>query len=67
MPTLVWNNFLAGWLCLVLLSLALGIFVMSSKRPRDTTWRVAVAGCAVASIVSIVMLLYDTSIWLVIH
>ena len=38
MPSLVWNNFSAGWLCLVLLSLALGIYIYSDKqRHHDTT------------------------------
>jgi hypothetical protein len=67
MPTLVWNNFLAGWLCLVLLSLALGTFVMSSGRAHNTSWRIAIVACAAAGIVSVCMLLYDISVWLAIH
>ena len=68
MPSLVWNNFSAAWLCLVLLSLALGIYISSDKqRPRDTAWRFTVAGCAISIVISIFMLLYDISIRLYIH
>ena len=68
MPSLVWNNFSAGWLCLVLLSLALVTYMSSDKqRPHDTEWRFSVAGCAIAGVISIFMLLYDMSIWLYIH
>jgi len=68
MPSLVWNNFSAGWLCLVLLSLALGIYISSDKqRHHDTTWRFTVAGCAISFVISIFMLLYDISIWLYIR
>jgi len=31
MPSLVWNNFSAGWLCLVLLSLSLGIYIFTDN------------------------------------
>ena len=68
MPSLVWNNLLAGWLCLALLSLALGIYIYSDKQRRDDrVWRVTVAGCAISIIISVFMLLYDISIWLYIH
>jgi len=68
MPSLVWNNSLAGWLCIVLLSLALGIYIYSNKqRPHDTIWRFTAAGCAVSAVVSIYMLLHDISIWLYLH
>lgn len=68
MTSLVWNNFLAGWLCFVLLSLALGIYISSDKqRPHDAAWRFTVAGCTISTIISIFMLLYDVSIWLYIY
>ena len=68
MPNLVWDNFLAGWLCLVLLSLALGIYIYSDKqRPHDIAWRYTVAGVAISAAISVFMLLYDISVWISIH
>jgi len=68
MPSLVWDNFSAGWLCLVLLSLSLGVYIYTDKqRPHDTTSRFTVVGCAICFVISIIMLLYDISIWLYIH
>jgi len=65
MPRLVWNNLLAGWLCLVLLNLALGIYILCDKqRPHDTAWRLAVTGCTFSTVIFICVLLYDISIWL---
>lgn len=68
MPSLVWNNFLALWLCLVLLALTIGIYIYSNKqRPNDTVWRFTVTGCAIAMLLAVFMLLYDMSIWLYVH
>ena len=68
MPNLVWDNFSAGWVCFVLLSLALGIYIYSdNQRPHDLAWRYAVVGCAISIVISISMLLYDISIWISIH
>jgi len=68
MPSLIWNNFAAQWLCLVLLSLAVGLYISSDKQRRhDTSWRFAVAGCGICIILSLFMLLYDISIWLYTH
>jgi hypothetical protein len=67
MPNLIWNNFSTGWLCIVLLSVTLGIFIVSDKRPHDVVWRIAVVGCSISIIISVFMLLYDISIWLSIH
>ena len=68
MPSLVWNNFSAGWLCILLLSLSLGIYIFSDKqRHHDNIWRFTVTGCVISFVISIIMLLYDISIWLYIH
>jgi hypothetical protein len=68
MPGLVWNNFLAVWLCLVLMSAVLGAYVyFDGQRPRDTVRRVTLAGCVISIVISVFMLLYDVSIWLYIH
>ena len=68
MTSLSWNNFSAGWLCLVLLSLSIVVYIYSDKqRNHDSTWRFTVAGCAISFLVSVFMLLYDISIWLYIH
>jgi hypothetical protein len=68
MPSLVWNNFLVGLLCIVLLGLALGIYIYTDKqRPHDTAWHLAVAACIISTLISASMLLYDVSIWLYLH
>jgi hypothetical protein len=68
MPALVWNNFLAVWICVVLMSLAVGAYVYFDKqRPHDTARRFILAGCVISIVISVFMLLYDISIWLYIH
>jgi hypothetical protein len=60
MPSLVWNNFSAGWLGLVLVSVALGTYIYSGKqRHHDTIWRFTIAGYTISLVISIFMLLYD--------